>query len=269
MCPVVEIPGFTYPVKEYYMGDVMSLLGYEGDNKWWENDTGANSRARGDGVGGGDSSHANAAVDSGSNPLTRNHRIDYSTVARLIATISQPGGGGVVHDDGAVLVFLPGVGEIRRLSNELNRLDSGGTMWILSCHGSLSAEEQRRVFSRPPSGQRKIVLATNVAETSITIDDVTVVVDCGKVKETRYDTLSQMSCLIETWASVASCDQRRGRAGRVSKGVCFRMFPRFYLKYMEPYTIPEIMRVPLASLCLQVGCACCVGRRLDRWCLCG
>lgn len=99
---------------------------------------------------------------------------------------------------------------------------------------------------------RKIVLATNVAETSITIDDVTVVVDCGKVKETRFDALTQMSCLVETWASVASCDQRRGRAGRVSKGVCFRMFPRHYLRHMQPYTIPEIKRVPLASLCLQV-----------------
>jgi len=124
-------------------------------------------------------------------------------------------------------------------------------MHILHLHGSLAPDEQQLVFRRPPVGKRKIVLATNVAETSITIDDVTVVIDTFRVKENTFDALNQMSKLQETWTSVAASKQRRGRAGRVRPGTCYRLIPRAMLDTLSQQTTPEIMRTPLESLCLQ------------------
>ena len=140
-CPVVEIPGFTYPVTEHYLGEIMRMLGRDAGGQW-DDRTGGLDRTRGGGVGGGDSTHATEAQDKASNPLARNHRIDYGTVAQLIAAISAPGSERLVPDDGAVLVFLPGVGEIRRLSNELHRLNQDNRMWVLGCHGGLTADDQ-------------------------------------------------------------------------------------------------------------------------------
>lgn len=93
---------------------------------------------------------------------------------------------------GAILVFMPGVGEIRRLLGEISRAGDASGIWALPLHGGLSPAEQTRVFKHPPAGSRKVVVSTNVAETSITIDDVTVVVDSGKVKETRYDAINKV-----------------------------------------------------------------------------
>ena len=88
---------------------------------------------------------------------------------------------------GAVLIFLPGVPEIRRLQQDLARSPNATRWLLLPLHGELPAQEQRKVFQRPPPSQRKVILATNVAETSLTIDDVTVVIDTGRVKQASYD----------------------------------------------------------------------------------
>ncbi|KAF3776772.1 DExH-box ATP-dependent RNA helicase [Nymphaea thermarum] len=106
---------------------------------------------------------------------------------------------------------------------------------------------------------RKIVLATNIAESSITIDDVVYVIDCGKAKETSYDALNKLACLLPSWVSKASAHQRRGRAGRVHPGVCFRLYPKLIYEAMSEYQLPEILRTPLQELCLtikslQLGC---------------
>ena len=111
---------------------------------------------------------------------------------------------------------------------------------------------QSRVFKSPPPGVRKVILSTNVAETSITIDDVTVVVDTGRVKEMQYDVASKTSRLVETWASQDSANQRRGRAGRVTAGACIRVYPRDMFAMMNVHTLPEIQRTPLEQLCLQI-----------------
>ena len=92
---------------------------------------------------------------------------------------------------------------------------------ILPLHSSLSSQEQSRVFDVPPPGIRKIVISTNIAETSVTIPDVVFVVDTARVKENRYDETSQLSVLEEAWVSQANGRQRRGRAGRVRSGVCY------------------------------------------------
>ncbi|KAK7833134.1 dexh-box atp-dependent rna helicase dexh1 [Quercus suber] len=98
----------------------------------------------------------------------------------------------------------------------------------------------------------KIVLATNIAESSITIDDVVYVIDCGKAKETSYDALNKLACLLPSWISKASAHQRRGRAGRVQPGVCYRLYPKMIHDAMLQYQLPEILRTPLQELCLHI-----------------
>ncbi|KAK3276586.1 hypothetical protein CYMTET_15351, partial [Cymbomonas tetramitiformis] len=158
---------------------------------------------------------------------------------------------------GAILVFLPGMGEIQKLMRKLqssHRLDEAevGPLSILPLHGSLSSGDQKRVFQQPPPGVRKIVLATNVAETSITIDDVLYVIDTGRHKEMRYDSARGLSSLEDVWVSRASSRQRRGRAGRVRPGACFHVFSRRQHALMEGQQAPEMLRVPLDALCMQV-----------------
>eukprot|EP00850_Spirogloea_muscicola_P021523 SM000252S09075 [mRNA] locus=s252:79854:86589:- [translate_table: standard] len=151
---------------------------------------------------------------------------------------------------GAVLVFLTGWDDIAKLAELLRgRL---GRAVVLPLHGSMPTVNQKEIFQRPPHGTRKVVLATNIAETSITIDDVVYVVDCGKAKETRYDALNKLECLAPTWISQASARQRRGRAGRVQPGVCYRLYPRVLHDALPKFQTPEMLRTPLQELCLQI-----------------
>jgi ATP-dependent RNA helicase DHX57 len=164
---------------------------------------------------------------------------------------------GQAQKAGAILVFLPGMMEIRRLQSHLQSSSQIaacglGGLWVLALHGSLSGEEQKRVFLKPPSGVRKIVLATNIAETSITIDDVVYVIDSGRHKEMRYDHNRGLSCLEDTWISKANARQRRGRAGRVRPGCCLRLFSRQQFQKLDEQQLPEMLRVSLEGLCLRV-----------------
>ncbi|KAF2646057.1 ATP-dependent RNA helicase A [Massarina eburnea CBS 473.64] len=112
--------------------------------------------------------------------------------------------------------------------------------------------DQKRVFPPAPFGKRKVIAATNVAETSITIEDIVAVIDTGRVKETSYDPQNNMVRLSETWASRAACKQRRGRAGRVRAGDCYKMYTRNAEAKMAERPDPEIRRVPLEQLCLSI-----------------
>lgn len=128
-------------------------------------------------------------------------------------------------------------------------------MTVLPLHANLTNAEQSRVFQRPPAGssRRKVIVSTNVAETSITIDDIVHVIDTGRVKETRYDPISGVQRLIEDWNSLAGNKQRRGRSGRTKPGKCWKLFSTYQEEFILPkYTKPEILRTPLASLVLQV-----------------
>jgi len=109
-----------------------------------------------------------------------------------------------------------------------------------------------QAFDYPPEGVRKCIIATNIAETSITIDGIRFVVDSGKVKEMTYDPICKMQRLKEFWTSRASVEQRKGRAGRTGPGVCYRLFSEQEFEEMQPYSTPEIQRVPLDGLLLQM-----------------
>ena len=143
--------------------------------------------------------------------LAGSDKIDYTLVAAVVKHIVS------TSKEGAILIFMPGVMEIRQCTSELLSA-SLGAVDILPLHANLSSAEQKRVFlSTAP--KRKIVVATNVAETSVTIPDVVYVVDGGKVKETQYDAETSMQRLVEVWTSRASGRQRRGRAGRTQPGL--------------------------------------------------
>jgi ATP-dependent RNA helicase DHX29 len=125
--------------------------------------------------------------------------------------------------------------------------------WLLPLHSSIASSEQRKVFLRPPKGLRKVIAATNIAETSITIDDVVYVIDSGKHKENRYNPQKKLSSMVEDWISQANARQRTGRAGRVKPGICFSLYTRYrFEKLMRPYQVPEMLRMPLVELCLQI-----------------
>ena len=141
----------------------------------------------------------------------------------------QDGGGGLKcgGGGGAVLIFLPGLKEIETTLTMLAERDefSGPIQqrWLLPLHSTLSPEEQMKVFARPPPGITKVVAATNIAETSITIDDVSYVVDTCKLKENRFDPQRRLETLVEDFGSRANLTQRRGRAGRVRCGYAIHL----------------------------------------------
>lgn len=156
----------------------------------------------------------------------------------------------------AVLVFLSGMQAIERISRALRQRGdfAACNAQVLVLHGSLPPEQQRRVFSRTRPGEWKIVLSTNIAETSVTVCDVTHVVDCGLLKELRYDPVGNISSLQEVAVTRASARQRAGRAGRVRPGHCWRLYSQEYLESdaVDDYPQPEIQRVPLENVVLQV-----------------
>ncbi|XP_076990146.1 putative ATP-dependent RNA helicase DHX57 isoform X2 [Tamandua tetradactyla] len=162
------------------------------------------------------------------------------------------------YPPGAILVFLPGLAEIKMLyeqlqSNSLFNNRRSKRCVIHPLHSSLSSEEQQAVFIKPPVGVTKIIISTNIAETSVTIDDVVYVIDSGKMKEKRYDASKGMESLEDTFVSQANALQRKGRAGRVASGVCFHLFTsHHYMHQLLKQQLPEIQRVPLEQLCLRI-----------------
>lgn len=162
------------------------------------------------------------------------------------------------YPPGAVLVFMPGLAEIKMLFEQLQSNRMFNNRHAKKCvvyplHSTLSNEEQQAVFSRPPEGVTKIIISTNIAETSVTIDDIVYVIDSGKMKEKRYDATKSMESLEDSWVSRANAVQRKGRAGRVASGVCFHLFTSHCFQHqLAEQQLPEIQRVPLEQICLRI-----------------
>ena len=153
---------------------------------------------------------------------------------------------------GDVLVFLPGVREIKRLQRMLDGVQSEGrAVHVLALHGELPVEQQSEVLQADPGGARRVVLATNVAESSVTLPGVRVVIDSGQAREPRFDPNSGFSRLQTVTISQASADQRAGRAGRVADGWCYRLWPQS--QRLDPQRRPEIAQVDLSALALELA----------------
>jgi len=156
-------------------------------------------------------------------------------------------------DEGSLLVFLPGAGEIRRTETLLRERVSDPAVDIVPLFGALEAEVQDRAIAPPPPGKRKVVLATSIAETSLTIDGVRVVIDSGLARVPRYEPDVGLTRLETVRVSRASADQRRGRAGRTAPGICYRLWDEQQTGSLEPFTKPEILAADLSSFVLDLA----------------
>ncbi|KAK2635298.1 hypothetical protein Ddye_030090 [Dipteronia dyeriana] len=262
---IINIPGFTYPVRTHFLENILEMSGYRlttynqiddyGQEKMWKM-TKQGPRKR-------KSPIAFAVEDALKEANFKEYGlqtqeslscwnpdcIGFNLIEYILCHICEE------ERPGAVLVFMTGWDDINSLKDKLLAhpiLGDPSRVLLLTCHGSMASSEQRLIFDEPEAGVRKIVLTTNIAETSITINDVVFVIDCGKAKETSYDALNNTSCLLPSWISKVSAQQRRGRAGRVQPGECYYLYPRCVHAAFAEYQLPEILRTPLQSLCLQI-----------------
>lgn len=151
---------------------------------------------------------------------------------------------------GDILAFLPGLAEIRRTERELGSVNGAV---VLPLHGDLPLPEQDRAIRADKEGRRKIILATSIAESSLTIAGITCVVDSGQRRVARFDPATGMTRLVTTKVSLANADQRRGRAGRLGPGTCYRLWSANGERAMSPQPVPEILEVDLAPLALELA----------------
>lgn len=260
----VEISGRTFPVQDFFLEDIIDITGFTGSGG--RGGRGGYRRDDYDDYGEDDdedndtsgSAFQASAAGKRTEPVAKiigrlGGRISYpllvATTQHVANSLSATGS----KSSGGILIFLPGVAEINQACSLLRSSPIGSSLHVLPLHAALETREQRRVFQPPPPGKRKVVVATNVAETSITIDDIVAVIDSGRVKETSFDPATNMRRLAEIWASRAAAAQRRGRAGRVQQGVCYRLYTRkLHDDTMAARAEPEIRRVPLEQLCLSV-----------------
>ncbi len=156
-------------------------------------------------------------------------------------------------DDGGILIFLPGEKIIKDCVHKLSHAPFGRRLFILPLYGRLAKEEQERVFIDPPAGKKKVVISTNIAETSVTISDISTVIDSGLAKLNFYNPHTYTSSLIETTISKASSNQRRGRAGRTHEGTCYRLYTRKDFETRPMYTTEEIYRTDLSEVVLRMA----------------
>ncbi|KAJ7103397.1 P-loop containing nucleoside triphosphate hydrolase protein [Mycena belliarum] len=272
-CPTLHVPGRTFPVDVHYLEDAIEFTQWEitetspyarrlhdkfyrGKNRVdWSEDITAGDDDEEDAV------HENVKLEkrySAKTTATINlfdeRLVPYDLIVRLLQQICFEDTEYSPYSS-AILIFMPGMGEIRRLNDLLLEHPSfgGDGFRIYPLHSTLSSENQGAVFDIPPPNVRKIVIATNIAETGITIPDITCVVDSGKHREMRFDEKRQISRLVETFVAKSNAAQRRGRAGRVQRGLCFHLFTKVrHDTQLADHPLPEMMRLSLSDLALRI-----------------
>jgi ATP-dependent helicase HrpB len=171
-------------------------------------------------------------------------------ISRRVASMAQRA---LAEESGDILVFLPGQGEIRQVQRLLEEAQPPRDLKILPLYGDLSSEQQDAAIRPARDGERKIVLATNIAETSLTIEGIRIVIDSGLARRARFDPATGMSRLETLRISRASAEQRRGRAGRLEAGACYRLWPESEHATLPAHTPPEIVEADLAPLALDLA----------------
>ncbi|PPQ80799.1 hypothetical protein CVT25_001924 [Psilocybe cyanescens] len=247
---VISVPGRSFPVTKYFMGDYVPKL-LTGPMKWVANQENVAQyihRELGPAI----------AMQIGV-PHPRNEsraedlELPYPLIAATITHVLQS------SDDGHVLVFLPGWEEIiatqKALNSPLGPLPinfNSNKYPIHLLHSSIPLQEQQAIFEPPPAGTRRIILSTNIAETSITIPDVVYVIDTAKIKEQRYDPDRHMSSLVSAWVGSSNLNQRAGRAGRHRSGEYFGILSKSHADALHPHQTVEMKRVDLSNVVMHV-----------------
>lgn len=282
-CPSISVPGRTFPVKEFYLEDVremlqaantpqqLSLLREDDTRRYLETEENfvpvsrvpsrAPSRAvsatEEDDVdaGAGINWKQEVSVGADGQAIITTEKDDALVPTGLIATT-------LAHiakttADGAILVFLPGLEEIQKVAEIISQhqplgVDFNDTAKFKVSWLHSSIPNQNEVFEEVPEGCRKIILSTNIAETSVTIPDVKFVIDSGKLREKQYEQLRRITQLVCTWVSKSNSKQRAGRAGRVQDGNYFAMFSRSRFDSLRATGLPEMLRSDLQEICLDI-----------------
>lgn len=256
--PVLNVPGRTFPVQVKFLEDALETTGYTLDRKGGEKMTDLDDDPIEDEndplsaqMAAKDLRQYSAKTRSTLSQIDE-YQIEFDLIVQLIRHIAVDVT--YVNYSKAILVFLPGIAEIRTLNDLLLSEPFFQRNWeVYPLHSTIATEDQERAFLVPADGTRKIVLATNIAETGITIPDVTCVIDTGKHREMRFDERRQLSRLIDTFISRANAKQRRGRAGRVQEGLCFHMFTKYRHDHlMSDQQTPEMLRLSLQDLAIRV-----------------
>ncbi|CAG8500842.1 2296_t:CDS:2 [Diversispora eburnea] len=276
-CPIVEVPGKIFPVKQHFLDDIIKdlkkiylpsdipQLNQKETIKYVEREfkyvpepelSESSESTAIEFTTSNDNNDIENKIDNSLIDIEKEDaEIPYSLIALVIAHIIR------TTNDGAILVFLSGLDDINYVNRFLTTppyplgIDfTDETRFKLHIlHSSLPSLSQQEVFDPLPNPtMRKIILATNIAETSITIKDVVYVIDSGKVKENRYDQSRRMTSLTTTWISTSNARQRSGRAGRVREGEYYSMMSRDRYENLKPYATPEIMRSDLQEICLHI-----------------
>jgi len=273
-CPSLSVPGRTFPVKEKYYetiieemkqahGDgILAPLRNDDNTRTYMNIENALKPSQPNGSA-DEAEEAEATIDwkrernvsadgEVSNEL-EDGIVPVPLVAATVAHIAK------TTQDGAILVFLPGYDEIKKVRDTL---ESGNLLGInfrdpakfkvSMLHSSVPANEQAEVFNPVPEGCRKIILSTNIAETSVTIPDIQYVVDTGKLREKRYDQIRRITKLQCTWVSKSNAKQRAGRAGRVQNGNYYALYSKARFQSLRAIGLPEMLRSDLQEICLDI-----------------
>lgn len=258
-CPHLNIPGFTYPVEEYFLEDVLQRLNFQFNQSHTSKKKNflkyKNHKKNSDFSKMMDKHieqlknqnlYSNHVYNQLKNPASEEFNLDL--VFELVKDICRN-----ERDQGAILIFLTGYVQISDLNK---KIESSGYFpkdkyLVLPIHSQMPTIQQKEVFQAPPRGVRKIILSTNIAETSITIDDVVFVIDCGWIKIQDYNSETNTETLEPNWVAKANASQRKGRAGRCKPGVCFHLISKARYQELQPYQLPEILRTRLESVILE------------------
>lgn len=233
-----HIEGRTFPIKDYFLEDVLDALDFtiKRDKSYSSFDDEDNQEE-----------FFRPSADC---KFFNSGQINYDLVCQVVFHADKQLR--ALGNDGSIIVFLPGVAEINQCCSMILSNDIHESFVVLPLHSALTPDEQKRVFRRYPL-KRKIVVSTNIAETSITIDDCVATIDTGRAKTMVYNPRDNTTRLIESFISKAEVKQRRGRAGRVREGISYKLFSKkLYEENMVSMPQPEISRISLESLFISV-----------------
>ncbi|XP_052841456.1 dosage compensation regulator-like isoform X1 [Drosophila gunungcola] len=257
-CPVLEVPGRAFPVQQFFLEDILQMTEFvpsvesrrkrkEAEDEEQLQLTENKEEAE---------TNFNKVCEDKYSQKTRNAMamlsesdVSFELLESLLVHIKSK------NIPGAILVFLPGWNLIFALMKYLqstNTFGNSAQYRILPCHSQIPRDDQRKVFEPVPEGVTKIILSTNIAETSITIDDIVFVVDICKARMKLFTSHNNLTSYATVWASKTNLEQRKGRAGRVRPGFCFTLCSRARFEVLEDNLTPEMFRTPLHEMALTI-----------------